>query len=64
MITNLELYGTEVVPPIPREVAEARIKLLQVHLKEVDIGNCYLTKKITDAIKFWSRLAGLEEVGI
>jgi len=35
MITNLELYGTENVPKVPKKVCNERLALLEVHLKKV-----------------------------
>ncbi len=64
MISNLELYGTEKVPPIPKEIALGRIELLKANLETIDIADSGKTKLVVDAIKFWQRLGALEEVGI
>ena len=64
MISNLELYGTNDVPPVPKEVALERIVLLKKHLKTIDVSNSYTTKLILDAIDHWTKLANLADVGV
>ena len=62
MTTNEKLYGKGVVvPPIPRGIADERIKLLSanmrvllsVHFMEQDND---AIREVTEAMKFWDRL--------
>jgi len=69
MLSNMELYGTEDVPPIPIEIALERQLLLRRHLKAevakpLKEQNNHIQNEILKAIKFWGRLAGVEEVGL
>ena len=69
MLTNLELYGTDKVPPVPVSVANERIALLQanlsVHIKlPLKEQSSYTICKILDGISFWRKLSCQEEVGL
>ena len=69
MLTNLELYGTDNVPPVPKKVANDRIALLQMHLKvETDKPPLeqknYTQVKIIEAIRFWRKLSNQEDTGV
>lgn len=59
MTSNLELYGTEDVPPIPAKVADDRIELLNKHLKAL-LAMPYKVRPnitpISNAIDFWEKL--------
>ena len=68
-MTNYELYGTEDVPPIPKEVAMQRITLLQKNLdrelqRPFKEQNSYKVSQILKAIDFWSKMAKLNDVGV
>lgn len=66
-MTNMELYGTDNVPPVPKEVAEARIDLLQSRLRVLlkDSWNgeqvSYDIRKVLQAIDFWQQMSTGEE---
>ena len=69
MLTNLELYGTENVPPVPKKVADDRIALLQRHLKggmdkQPLEQKSYTQFKIIEAIRFWRKLSNQEDTGV
>jgi hypothetical protein len=69
MLTNLELYGTEDVPPVPKEVANERIILLKENLiKQLKLPteeqSSHTQTKIVEGIKFWRKLSDQEDVGI
>jgi hypothetical protein len=69
MITNLELYGTEDVPPVPKAVANERITLLRLHLEKLralpfEHQQNYTEVKVIEAIAFWKKLSDQEDVGI
>jgi len=58
--SNTYLYGTEDVPPIPKEVIDARIALLTTHMGKLleepyAIGTTRV-KAVSDAIDFWEKL--------
>jgi len=61
MLTNLELYGTEDVPKVPRGVCDKRIGLLRnrlgdllsVHFMSHDNNSI---NEVQKAIKFWQQL--------
>lgn len=60
MQSNEYLYGTDDVPPIPKEVIDGRIKLLKEHLDKLleepfAIGSTRV-KDVYNAINFWSKL--------
>lgn len=62
----MELYGTDDVPKIPKEVADARISLLKEHLSlilsnGVMNADSHRVKKILQAIKFWETMREGEE---
>ncbi len=66
MITNLELYGREDVPPIPEHVANFRIALLKENLKKLTsvhwtAQDNSVINNIIKAIGFWERLRDGEE---
>lgn len=60
MKTNLHLYGTEDVPPLPRKAINARIKLLKEHMNELlKAPNAVGTTRVNDvvaALNFWEKL--------
>jgi hypothetical protein len=69
MIRNKELYGTDDVPPIPKEIADERMVLLQANLeREVDKPfsehNPSLQLEIMKAIRFWKKLSRQEDAGL
>jgi len=58
--SNQYLYGTDDVPPIPKEVINARVALLKGHLNKLleepyAIGTTRV-KDVSDAINFWEML--------
>lgn len=60
-MTNLELYGTEDVPPIPADICNERIRMLDERLfdelaKPVYTQDGFLIKKIGDSIRFWKKM--------
>jgi len=67
MRTNRELYGTDDVPVIPKEVANERLELLksnlsgllEVHYMHQDND---LINAVQRAIKHWERLRDGEEI--
>ena len=62
MLTNLELYGTEDVPAVPKATANARIALLRQNLKRNRKN--YTEVKIIEAIRFWQKLSHQEDTGV
>jgi len=69
MITNLELYGTDNVPPVPKEVADKRIEMLKANLatdvrKHYSEQDNHIQSEILKAIRFWQRLSNQEETGL
>lgn len=62
MRTNMYLYNTEDVTPIPKEVADERIKLLITHrdelLKVPRAHRAYMQlNAVLLAISFWEKLS-------
>ena len=61
MLSNLELYGTEDVPVIPKEVCDERLKLLRNRLEEL-MSSHYMNRDnnaINNVLKVqehWKRL--------
>ena len=69
MLSNEILYGTDDVPPIPKEVADARIELLRENLKrEMDKPlmrqNNNTQYQILKAIRFWYKVSNREDMGL
>lgn len=66
MISNLELYGTNYVPTVPKEVADARLALLKNRLEEVmsvkPHWDSNLVGKILKAQDFWRKLRDGESI--
>ena len=66
MLTNLELYGTNDVPPVPKDVCNVRIDLLKEKLLEegkvhyMNQDNNKLNTLIK-GIDFWTKLRDGEE---
>ena len=66
MLTNEQLYGSGIfVPPVPREIVEYRVALLEKNLEKImrdfpDVENHILTE-VQNAIKFWKKLGDNEE---
>lgn len=58
MLTNIQLYGTEDVPPINKEDCNRRIAMLKAHRAMIyDKAEAnYILVKIDEAIKFWTRM--------
>ncbi len=61
MLSNYELYGTDDVPQIPKEIANERIELLNIHLDKL-LAVHYLKQdqvlinNVLDAKKHWAKL--------
>ncbi len=56
--TNMELYGTDDVPSIPRSILKERIELLDIKLSELlSVGIYQRDNKMINAVlkakKFW-----------
>jgi len=69
MITNKTLYGTDDVPPIPKDIAQKRIDLLYSNLrrevnKPFKEQNAYLQAQILKAMGFWKKMANMEDAGL
>ena len=69
MLSNLELYGTEDVPPVPKFVADERIEILEHHLEEqlalpFQEQNNFTQTKILVAIRFWKKMSNQEDTGL
>ena len=69
MISDKELYGTENVPPVPKEIADKRIDLLMDNLerelaKPFDEQDPFIEYEIMKAIRFWRKLSKQEAVGL
>lgn len=69
MLTNEQLYGTDDVPPIRKEDADKRIKVLQENLereihKPFKEQNSYIQSEIIRAIRFWKRMSNQEDSGL
>ena len=69
MLTNLELYGRDDVPPVPKNIADERIEMLRENLKiqlEMPLKkqSSYLQTRILEGIKFWQKLSNQEDAGI
>ena len=67
MINNLELYGTEDVPTIPRETADKRIQLLKRRLAELMMVHWsnrdnHTINKVLEGITFWTQLRDGETI--
>ncbi len=67
MRTNLEVYGTVNITPIPKEICNERISILERKLEELML--CHWTNQDTKEIKqtgidleFWKRMR--DEEGI
>lgn len=65
-MTNIELYGTRSVPTIPRDISDARIKLLKDNMRSIiESGmmseESYRITKILQAIEFWKQMSEGEE---
>ena len=66
MISNLDLYGREDVPKVPKHVCDFRLQLLEERLKELmavhwmeqDIN---LINQVQKAQTFWRKLRNGEE---
>jgi len=67
MLTNKELYGTEDVPLVPKEVCNTRLELLKERMAEL-LSVHYLVQdnstinEVEKAIKFWTTLRDTQEV--
>ncbi len=66
MLTNLELYGTKDVTPIPKKIVSERIALLEVHLTLLQATSMvnrehHLIKQVSDAITHWTKLGADNE---
>ena len=69
MLSNSQIYGTEDVPPVPKEVADERIRLLRLNLKKnmdmpMEEQSTWTQTRILDAISFWRKLSHQEDVGL
>ena len=69
MLTNRELYGTDHVPAIRKEDADARIEMLRLNLeremaKPIMEQNNYIQYEILKAIKFWKKMSNQEDTGL
>ena len=69
MLSNKLLYGTDDVPPIPKEVADERVELLRENLKrEMDKPlmrqNNNTQYQILKAIRFWYKVSNREDMGL
>lgn len=69
MISNYELYGTEDVPPVPKEVAIERLILLKARLSYlVNLPfmeqRPSLENEVLKAMEFWRKMSNMEEAGI
>lgn len=61
MLTNMELYGTEFVPKVPKGVCNIRLELLEVHLQKLMSGNFWTwnnrsINQILAAKRHWTKL--------
>ena len=67
MLSNYELYGTDDVPQIPKEIANERIELLNTHLDKL-LAVHYLKQdqvlinNVLDAKKHWAKLRDGETI--
>jgi len=67
MLTNKELYGTEDVPLVPKEVCNTRLELLKERMAELLSVN-YMWQdnstinEVEKAIKFWTTLRDGESI--
>ena len=69
MLDNRTLYGTDHVPPIRKEDADARIEMLQLNLeremsKPVMCQNNFIQYEILKAIRFWKMMSNQEDTGL
>lgn len=65
MMTNLELYGTNDVPNVPKEIANERLRLLKKHLATVMSGDEWDTNIVNRILKaqlYWTKLRDGEEL--
>ena len=67
MISNMELYGTEDIPLVPKEVCNGRLDLLLIHLKKLMSvhymdQDTYTINKILEAQNFWKKLRDGETI--
>jgi hypothetical protein len=69
MLSNMDLYGTDDVPPISKEDANKRIALLEKRLAfltslPLKVQSSYTETKVIEAIRFWKRLSNQEDAGL
>ena len=69
IISNKLLYGTDHVPPIRKEDADARIEMLKLNLeremsKPTMCQNNFIQYEILRAIKFWQKMSNQEDTGL
>lgn len=69
MLTNIELYGTDHIPPIRKSDADVRIEMLELNLeremsKPMMEQNNYKQSCILKAIRFWKRMSNQEDTGL
>ena len=61
MLSNLELYGTEDVPLVPKETCDRRLELLKIHMRKL-LSVHYMNQdnqtmnEVDHAIKHWTQL--------
>jgi hypothetical protein len=69
LLANLELYGTEDVPPIPKHIADERIALLKEHLSVLRSlpfmeQKPHIEYEVLKAMRHWKQLSNQEDVGL